>query len=118
MGHFSNTIRRPLNEALPATHTVVPHAIYRNKKTQIYYLVIGFAKHSENLEDLVIYRAEADPDGRPYSEHADIIIWARPARMWDEKFEMATQRPCATCNRYGHLPWQHAGWDPSHEGHG
>lgn len=38
------------------------------------YEVIGIAKHSETLEDMVVYRAL-------YGEHD---IWVRPASMWEE----------------------------------
>lgn len=41
------------------------------------YLVIGFAKHSETLEDMVIYQAL-------YGERG---IWVRPAKMWNEIVE-------------------------------
>lgn len=36
------------------------------------YEVLGFAKHSETLEDMVIYRAL-------YGEYG---IWVRPVSMW------------------------------------
>ena len=42
------------------------------------YEVVGLAKHSETLEDMVIYKAlyKGDfPDGQ---------LWARPAAMWSE----------------------------------
>ena len=42
------------------------------------YEVIGIAKHSETLEDLVVYRAL-------YGEH---VLWARPVEMFDEEIEI------------------------------
>lgn len=41
------------------------------------YEVIGIAKHSETLEEMVVYRALYKGDG----------IWVRPASMWDETIE-------------------------------
>ena len=38
------------------------------------YEVLCIAKHSETLEDMVVYRAL-------YGEHG---VWVRPASMWDE----------------------------------
>lgn len=38
------------------------------------YEVIGVAKHSETLEDMVVYKAL-------YGDHG---IWVRPASMWNE----------------------------------
>ncbi|MDR3126473.1 MAG: DUF1653 domain-containing protein [Rickettsiales bacterium] len=38
------------------------------------YLVLALAKHSETLEDMVVYTA-LDGDGS---------VWARPASMWEE----------------------------------
>lgn len=41
------------------------------------YEVIGMAKHSETLEDMVVYRAL-------YGERK---LWVRPAKMWLETVE-------------------------------
>lgn len=41
------------------------------------YEVLCIAKHSETLEDMVVYRAL-------YGEHG---VWVRPASMWNETVE-------------------------------
>lgn len=41
------------------------------------YEVIGVAKHSETLAEMVVYRAL----------YGDGEIWVRPAEMWDETVE-------------------------------
>lgn len=41
------------------------------------YEVIGIAKHSETLEEMVIYKALYDDGG----------YWVRPAKMWNEEVE-------------------------------
>ena len=41
------------------------------------YEVIGVAKHSETLEEMVVYR-------QLYGEHG---LWVRPASMWEETVE-------------------------------
>ncbi len=41
------------------------------------YEVIGIAKHSETLAEMVVYRAL----------YGDGEIWVRPAEMWDETVE-------------------------------
>ena len=41
------------------------------------YEVIGIAKHSETLEEMVIYRALYGEGG----------LWTRPASMWTEEVE-------------------------------
>ncbi len=46
------------------------------------YEVIGMAKHSETLEEMVVYRAL-------YGEHG---IWVRPAHMWSEIVEVNGQK--------------------------
>lgn len=41
------------------------------------YEVIGIAKHSETLEEMVVYRALYGDGG----------LWVRPANMWNETLE-------------------------------
>lgn len=41
------------------------------------YEVIEIAKHSETLEEMVVYKAL----------YGDGDIWVRPAKMWDETIE-------------------------------
>ncbi len=49
---------------------------YRHFKGN-YYEVIGMARHSETLEDMVLYRALYGEGG----------LWVRPAAMWNEIVE-------------------------------
>lgn len=41
------------------------------------YEVVGVAKHSETLEEMVVYRALYGEGG----------LWVRPASMWNEEVE-------------------------------
>lgn len=41
------------------------------------YEVLGMARHSESLEEMVIYRALYHEGG----------VWVRPAAMWEERVE-------------------------------
>ena len=50
---------------------------YRHYKGKEYE-VIGVAKHSETLEDLIVYRAL----------HGDYDLWARPLEMFFEEVEV------------------------------
>ncbi len=52
-------------------------ATYKHYKGN-YYKVIALAKHSETLEDMVIYSAQYAGDF-PFGQ-----VWARPAAMWEE----------------------------------
>ena len=49
---------------------------YRHFKGNMYE-VVGVAKHSETLEEMVVYRALYGEGG----------LWVRPASMWDETIE-------------------------------
>lgn len=51
----------------------IKNGIYRHYKGNLYE-VIGIAKHSETLEEMVVYKAL-------YGEGE---IWVRPAKMWNE----------------------------------
>ena len=46
------------------------------------YEVIGLAKHSETLEEMVVYRALYGEGG----------LWVRPASMWNETVEREGKR--------------------------
>ena len=59
-----------------ATNTI-PLGVYRHYKGN-QYEVIGFAKHSETLEDMVIYRALYGDGG----------TWVRPVSMWENLIEI------------------------------
>ena len=59
------------------TNNPVPIGIYRHYKGNEYE-VIGFAKHSETLEDMVIYKALCDEGGS----------WVRPLSMWENPIEI------------------------------
>lgn len=48
--------------------------LYRHYKGGLYRLV-GIARHSETLEDMVVYQAL-------YGEHG---LWVRPLGMWEEQ---------------------------------
>ncbi len=47
--------------------------LYRHYKGNVYE-VVAVAKHSETLEELVIYKDTSD----------ESKVWARPASMWNE----------------------------------
>ena len=49
---------------------------YRHFKGN-FYEVIGIARHSETMEEMVVYRAL-------YGEHS---LWVRPAAMWTETID-------------------------------
>jgi hypothetical protein len=53
---------------------------YQHFKTKNFYQVIGIAKHSETLEDLVVYECLYE---NPLSK-----IWVRPMKMFLENVEI------------------------------
>lgn len=53
--------------------------VYQSTKNKNFYKVLAIGKHSETLEDLVIYEAQYD---NPVSN-----IWARPLGMFLEEVE-------------------------------
>lgn len=55
--------------------TIMPGK-YRHFKGN-YYRVLGVAKHSETLEEMVVYQALYGEGG----------LWVRPAAMWNEIVE-------------------------------
>jgi hypothetical protein len=54
-------------------------ALYRHYKTGNTYRVIALGKHSETLEEMVVYEAQYD---NPESK-----IWVRPRGMFEEDVE-------------------------------
>ena len=59
---------------------MVRQGIWKHSKSGREYKVIGIAKHSETLEDMVVYEALYD------NELAK--LWVRPASMWEEEVEI------------------------------
>lgn len=55
----------------------IPLGVYRHYKGN-QYVVIGFSKHSETLEDMVIYKALYGEGG----------TWVRPLSMWENPIEV------------------------------
>lgn len=53
---------------------MIQKGIYKHFKGNRYE-VLGMAKHSETLEEMVIYRALYGEGG----------VWVRPAKMWNEE---------------------------------
>ena len=56
--------------------------IYKHYKNNQLYQVIAVGKHSESLEDIVVYKALYK--GKDFPENQ---IWCRPLSMWQEKVD-------------------------------
>ena len=56
--------------------SLTPHSIWRHYKGNLYEL-IGVGRHSETLEEMIVYRALYGEGG----------LWVRPAAMWNEIVE-------------------------------
>lgn len=61
--------------------TPIPLGTYRHYKDKLYE-VIGFAVHSETLEDMVIYKAL----------YGEMKTWVRPLVMWNELIETGNEK--------------------------
>jgi hypothetical protein len=68
----------PDKPPLPPT-TVIRTGRYRHYKTRNEYEVLGVARHSETLEEVVVYRAL-------YGERG---LWVRPLTMFTENVDLA-----------------------------
>ena len=71
-------MRRGFSPALPfgGIAMEIKPGRYRHFKGNLYE-VLGVARHSETMEEMVVYRAL-------YGEHG---LWVRPARMWSETID-------------------------------
>ena len=68
-----------MNEKLPFGK----YEHYRGKQ----YEVVGVARHSETLEELVVYRALYNSE-----EFGENALWARPLKMFLEEVEVEGKR--------------------------
>ena len=57
-------------------------SIYKHYKTGSLYKVIAVGKHSETLEDVVIYKSLYK--GKDFPENQ---VWCRPLSIWQEKVD-------------------------------
>lgn len=53
---------------------MIKMGVYKHYKGN-YYRVIGIARHSETLEDMVVYQGLYEDGG----------LWVRPLSMWEEQ---------------------------------
>jgi hypothetical protein len=59
---------------------MIKPGLYIHSKSGKQYRVIGIAKHSETLEEFVVYEAQYDNELSK--------IWIRPISMWEEEVEV------------------------------
>lgn len=67
----------PDKPELPPVTTLSPGR-YRHSKTGMEYELIGVARHSESLEEMVVYRALYGQRG----------LWVRPLTMFTERVDV------------------------------
>lgn len=60
---------------------MIKPGIWKHSKTGNLYRVIGVGKHSESLEDFVMYETLYD------NEKSN--LWVRPSQMWEELVEIS-----------------------------
>ena len=58
---------------------IKPGQIWKNNKRGGTYKIVALAKHSETLEDMVVYEAQY--------ENELSKVWVRPLAMWQEEVE-------------------------------
>ena len=58
--------------------SLTPHSIWRHYKGNLYEL-IGVGRHSETLEEMIVYRALYGEGG----------LWVRPRSMWLEEITLS-----------------------------
>jgi hypothetical protein len=61
-----------------------PGQIWKHSKKGNLYKIIAVGKHSESLEDMVVYEAQYD--------NSVSKIWIRPLSMWSEEVEVSGQK--------------------------
>jgi len=59
---------------------MIKPGIWKHSKSGKEYKLIGIGKHTETLEDLVLYEA--------LYENELSQLWARPVAMWEEEVEI------------------------------
>ncbi|MDQ3090047.1 MAG: DUF1653 domain-containing protein [bacterium] len=59
---------------------MIKTGLYIHTKSRKKYRVMGIAKHSETLEDFVVYEAQYDNELSK--------LWIRPVKMFDEEIEI------------------------------
>ena len=74
--HENGIVYVPMAHTIRELNNPIPLGIYRHYKGN-QYEVVGFAKHSETLEDMVVYKALYGDGG----------TWIRPLSMWDNPIE-------------------------------
>ncbi len=59
---------------------MIKPGLYIHSKSGNQYRILGVAKHSETLEDFVVYEAQYDNELSK--------LWVRPVKMFDEEIEI------------------------------